>query len=117
MNFVDMTILTELDNWIGDMILQQYPEDEEIPDGAEDVPDINEYLGLHSKLSLLRDDLSIVLDFNNPLESKILRVIEKVSEYLPTFLLPFISLYLFKYLIIMYDPDRVKMEHEYHTAI
>lgn len=102
MSFVDVTVLIEIDDWLGAMILQEFPPmDKNVPQGVDDISNLNEELTINSKLALLREDLVIIND--NNLTSRFAKVAVAISRYIPSYIISVVSLYGFEYLLRRFD--------------
>ena len=107
MHFAEVAVLIELDDWIGEMICKEFPDEGEKPDDV-DIDGINENMALYSKLALVREDLRIVNDFNIESKNLIVRLFSFISTYFPWFLLPFVSTLLLEYFLIYFQPALIE---------
>lgn len=108
MHFAEVAILIELDDWIGEDIIKEYPDEGEKPEDV-DVENLNEEMPYTVKLSLVREDLKIISDLNVPYESAILRAGSFIFSYFPFYLLPLISTLCFEYVLKYYQPEMIKI--------
>lgn len=108
MHFAEVAILIELDDWIGEMICKEYPDEGEKPEDVS-IDNLNEEMSLHMKLSLVREDLEIITDYNIPFESSFLKICSWFVSKFPWFLLPFISTLSFEYILVYYRPDLIEI--------
>lgn len=107
MHFAEVAVLIELDDWFGEMICKEFPDEGEKPEDV-DITDVNENMGIHSKMSMVREDLRIVNDLNIPYSNWILRIISAIISWFPFWLLPFISTLGFEYLIMYLQPNMIE---------
>lgn len=106
MHFAEVAIIIELDDWIGEMICKEYPDEGQKPLDVID-EDINNKMSLHSKIAMVREDLRIINDLNIPNPNPLLRLAEWLSCYVPWFLLPFVSTILFEFIIKKLQPNLI----------
>ena len=106
MHFAEVAILIELDDWMGEMIVKEYPDEGEKPDDVC-ADNLNEEIGLHMKLALVKEDLHIINDLNVEFSNVIMRCMSSFVSNFPFFLLPFISTLGFEYLLKYYQPSMV----------
>jgi hypothetical protein len=107
MHFAEVAVLIELDDWIGEMICKEFPDEGEKPDDV-DTEGINENMSLYSKLALVREDLRIVNDFNIVSSNFIIRFFSFISTYFPWFILPFVSTMILEYFLIHFQPALIE---------
>ena len=107
MGFVSVAVLLQFDDWLGDMILKEYPLSSNsnlIPDDLEEI-DINKEMGVNQKLSLLRDDIKLVLDYNYKPSSSL--VIYSIISYIPSIIIPIVFLYTIEFLLKQYHSGNI----------
>jgi hypothetical protein len=91
MHFAEVAILIELDDWIGESICKEFPDDEGTKPDDVELGDLNNELHLFSKLSLVREDLSVISDYNLEYDNSFFQFISVLISYFPWFLMPLIS--------------------------
>lgn len=107
MHFAEVAILIELDDWIGEMIVKEVPDEGDKPDDVC-AEGLNEEMSMHMKLALVREDLKIINDLNVQLfKNPLLQGISWFFSHFPFFLLPLISTLGFEYLLAYYQPTMV----------
>lgn len=106
MNFAALAVISDLDNWIGEMIVADSPhgEDEDHKNENYNLDSINDRMRLIDKMSLLDENLSIVDDQNVVDSGKSLSfIIGFMTNYFPWFLLPLLTFPVEK-VLILYQP-------------
>ena len=91
MHFAEVAILIELDDWIGESICKEFPDEEGQKPHDVELGDLNSELHLYSKLALVREDLHIILDYNIAYDSSFLQYCSTFISYFPWYLMPLIS--------------------------
>jgi len=107
MHFAEVAILIELDDWIGEAICKEFPDDEGTKPDDVELGDLNNELNLHSKLALVREDLHVVTDFNLEYDNCFLQYGSVFISYIPWFLMPLISTLGFEALIFYVRPSLI----------
>lgn len=116
MHFAEIAVLIEMDDWIGELIVKEFPDEGEKPENV-DAEGLNESMTLYSKMSLVREDLRIINDFNKPYSNILLRILGFILRWFPWTLLPFISTLLFELLIEKFQPDLIAKMKEGKEAV
>lgn len=107
MHFAEVAILIELDDWLGEMICKEFPDEGEKPHDVI-TDNLNEEMSLHMKLSLIREDLQIIIDYNIDYESCFLKYSTKVLEYFPWYILPFVSTLALEFVLQYLRPKMIQ---------
>lgn len=107
MHFAEVAILIELDDWLGEMICKEYPDEGPKPDDV-DVENLNDEMSMKTKLSMVREDLKIISDYNLPYNSVFMEYSAKLFTCIPWYILPFFSTLSFEYILKYYRPAMVE---------
>lgn len=97
MNFAGLAVISELDDWVGEQIMaeQLYVNytGEAYKDCKFDFKDLNERMGLFTKLCIIGVDLEIIDNQNHAMSDNfIFRFFSAVSEYIPYNLIPLLTI-------------------------
>jgi hypothetical protein len=93
MHFAEMAILTEIDDWVGEMIVKEYPKESHHNDDDLDITDLNIRMPLVQKLALIRENLDLVDNMSDD-GSSIMMNIAYISDvfmwsWMPMVTIPF----------------------------
>lgn len=106
MHFAEVAVLIELDDWVGEMICKEFPDESEKPDDV-DTENLNNEIGFFLKLSMVREDLRIISDYNYCSENLFFTYFDYLNSWIPWSIFPLFSTMIFEYLLIKFRPRMV----------
>lgn len=106
MHFAEVAVLIEFDDWVGEMICKEFPDEGEKPKDL-DLTDVNEKMPVNSKIALVREELRVINDKNIKFDNCLLNVFGTLISWFPWSLLPFVSTLGFEYVIQLIQPELI----------
>lgn len=92
MNFAGLAVISELDDWVGDQIMSE-KLNVDYEDKDVDFTDINEKMGLFTKLCIIGEDLEIIDDRNDEISNHPLYgFFSTIGDYLPYSIIPLLTI-------------------------
>lgn len=109
MHFAEVAVLIELDDWVGEMICKEFPDEGEKPDDVE-TDNLNNELGFFLKLSMVREDLRIISDYNSCSENPFFTYLDYINSWIPWSIFPLFSTMIFEFLLVKFRPRMVTLD-------
>lgn len=115
MNFAGLAVISELDNWVGEKIMSEKLyldyEADQFKNITLDTKDLNEEMGLYSKMCLIGEEMEIIDNQNNILNnSKIYAFFTGLNKWIPYSLIPLCTIPFQIVLIYIHNYEKVKHE-------
>lgn len=97
MNFAGLAVISELDDWVGDQIMSEKLyinyEDNKYKNNSMDFDNLNERMGLFTKLCVIGEDLEIIDDQNEVVSNNLIYTIfSTIHDYIPYSLIPLLTI-------------------------